>query len=229
MIVSYAGFKSQEIKLNGRNEISLQLKQSMSKLDETVVKGYYNTTERLNTGDVTTVTASAIQEQPVSDPILALEGRVPGLYIQQTTGAPGAYSTIQIMGQNSIANGNDPLYIVDGVPFSSVSLSSTSMIGGAIPVPSSNISNTNGGGLSPFNGLNPADIERIEVLKDADATAIYGSRGANGVILITTKRGKAGATRLDMNVYSGAGQVTRMFHLLNTSQYLEMRRRGLSQ
>ena len=228
LIVSYAGFESQEIKLNGRNEISLQLKQSMSKLDETVVKGYYTTTDRLNTGDVTTVKGETINEQPVSDPILALEGRVPGLYIQQTSGAPGAYSTIRIMGQNSIANGNDPLYIVDGVPFSSVSLSSTSMTGGAIPIPSStngiSVSNTNGGGLSPFNTLNPTDIESIEVLKDADATAIYGSRGANGVILITTKRGKAGDTRLDMNVYSGGGQPTRMLHLLNTSQYLEMRR-----
>ena len=128
------------------------------------------------------------------------------------------------MGQNSIANGNDPLYIIDGVPFSSVSLSSSNIAIGSLPIPGSNISNTNGGGLSPFNGLNPADIESIEVLKDADATAIYGSRGANGVILITTKRGKAGAMQLDMNVYSGAGEVTRMIHLLNTSQYLEMRR-----
>jgi len=189
-----------------------------------VNKGYYTTTERLNTGDVTTVKGETINEQPVSDPILALEGRVPGLYISQTTGAPGAYSSISIMGQNSIANGNDPLYIIDGVPFSSVSLSSTNVSGGAIPQPISNISNSNGGGLSPFNNLNPADIENIVVLKDADATAIYGSRGANGVILITTKRGKAGATRLDMNIYTGEGRVTRTMNLLNTSQYLEMRR-----
>jgi TonB-dependent starch-binding outer membrane protein SusC len=224
LIISNVGYESQTIKLSGGREVRIALKQSMSKLDETVVKGYYNTTERLNTGDVTTVKGETINEQPVGDPMLALEGRVPGLYIQQTSGAPGAYSTIRIMGQNSIANGNDPLYIVDGVPFSSVSLSSTSMTGGAIPIPGSSLYNLNGGGLSPFNGLNPADIESIEVLKDADATAIYGSRGANGVILITTKRGKAGATRLDMNVYSGAGHVTRMMHLLNTKQYLEMRR-----
>jgi TonB-dependent starch-binding outer membrane protein SusC len=225
--ISYIGFETYTIKITVVKHgaaLTAALKQSMSKLDETVVKGYYNTTERLNTGDVTTVKGETINEQPVTDPILALEGRVPGLYIQQTSGAPGAYSTIRIMGQNSIANGNDPLYVVDGVPFSSVSLSSTSMTGGAIPMPGSNISNTNGGGLSPFNNLNPADIESIEVLKDADATAIYGSRGANGVILIMTKRGKAGATRLDMNLYSGAGQVTRMMPMLNTSQYLEMRR-----
>jgi TonB-dependent starch-binding outer membrane protein SusC len=230
--ISYVGYETFTTKIMVENHgavLTAALKQSMSKLDETVVKGYYTTTDRLNTGDVTTVKGETINEQPVSDPILALEGRVPGLYIQQTTGAPGAYSTIRIMGQNSIANGNDPLYVIDGVPFSSVSLSSTSMTGGAIPTPGSNVSNTNGGmtsggGISPFNTLNPADIESIEVLKDADATAIYGSRGANGVILITTKRGKAGATRLDVNVYSGAGEVTRTLHMLNTSQYLEMRR-----
>jgi TonB-dependent starch-binding outer membrane protein SusC len=222
--VGYATYKTAITVKNHSGSLTAALKQSTSQLDETVVKGYYTTSERLNTGDVTTVKGETINEQPVTDPILALEGRVPGLYIQQTTGAPGAYSSISIMGQNSIANGNDPLYIVDGVPFSSVSLSSTSMIGGAIPEPGSNISNSNGGGLSPLNNLNPADIESIEVLKDADATAIYGSRGANGVILITTKKGKAGSTKLDLNVYNGVGTVTREMHLLNTNQYLEMRR-----
>jgi TonB-linked SusC/RagA family outer membrane protein len=223
--ISFIGYESYKTKIavvNHEARLTADLKQSTSKLDETVVKGYYNTTDRLNTGDVTTVKAEDIQKQPVSDPIQALEGRVPGLYIQQTSGAPGSYATIQIRGQNSIANGNDPLYIVDGVPFSSVSLSSPSVSAGPLGY-SSNISNAAGGGMSPFNSLNPADIESITVLKDADATAIYGSRGANGVILITTKRGKAGNTRFDLNVYTGGGEVTRMMHLLNTQQYLTMR------
>jgi TonB-dependent starch-binding outer membrane protein SusC len=224
LIISNIGYEAQTVKLTGGKEVRVTLRVSQSQLDQVVFKGYYNSTNRLNTGDVTTVSGETINQQPVTDPILALEGRVPGLYIQQTSGAPGAYSTIRIMGQNSISNGNDPLYIVDGVPFSSVSLTSTSMGVGSIPGPTSSTYNANGGGLSPFNTLNPADIENIEVLKDADATAIYGSRGANGVILITTKRGKAGATRFDMNVYSGAAQVTRMLHLMNTPQYLEMRR-----
>jgi TonB-dependent starch-binding outer membrane protein SusC len=224
LIISFTGFQSQEINLNGKSELVIHLKQGSSQLDETVVKGYYNTTERLNTGDVTTVKGEEIQEQPVSDPIQALEGRVPGLNIQQTSGAPGSYSTIQIRGQNSISNGNDPLYIVDGVPYSSVSMSSTAFVaGGGLGNASSTISNANGQGMSPFNSLNPSDIESITVLKDADATAIYGSRGANGVILITTKKGKAGNTKFDLNVYSGAGEVTRMMHLLNTPQYLAMR------
>ena len=225
LMVSNVGYADQQIKVKGKTAIVVSLKPKSTSLQEVVVnKGYYNTTQALNTGDVSVVSGADIEKQPVSDPILALEGRVPGLYIQQTTGAPGAYSTIRIMGQNSIANGNDPLYIIDGVPFSSVTLSSPSMGGGAIPLPANNLYNANGGGLSPFNNLNPADIDNIEVLKDADATAIYGSRGANGVVLITTKKGKSGATRLDLNVFTGMGEVTRMMPMLNTTQYLEMRR-----
>lgn len=225
--ISYIGYEPRKLKISVVNHeawLAADLKLSESKLDETVVKGYYSTTNRFNTGDVTTVTGEAIQEQPVSDPVLALEGRVPGLYIQQTSGIPGAYSQIQIMGQNSIANGNDPLYIIDGVPFSSTSLTIPGFSGGAVGAPSNPTFNTGGVGISPFNSLNPSDIESIVVLKDADATAIYGSRGANGVILISTKKGKFGATRVDLNVYTGSGQVTRMMHMLNTTQYLAMRR-----
>src|SRR6202030_3115025 len=96
------------------------------------------------------VTGETINKQPVSDPILALGGQVPGLYIQQTSGAPGAYSTIRIMGQNSIANGNDPLYIIDGVPFSSASMTSPDIGGGMVGYPLPNGQN-DGAGLSPFN------------------------------------------------------------------------------
>jgi TonB-dependent starch-binding outer membrane protein SusC len=220
LIISNVGFETQEFKLKGKSDISLRLRvHSTSLLDVVVNKGYYNTTQRLNTGDVSTVSGVDIQKQPVTDPILALEGRVPGLYIQQTSGVPGAYSTIQIRGQNSLQNGNAPLYIVDGVPFSSSSLTN-SFIGGGV------VGNPGGGpnqGLSPINNLNPADIESIEVLKDADATAIYGSRGANGVILITSKKGKTGDTKFDMNVYTGSEKVTRTMPMLNTQQYLEMR------
>lgn len=226
LIISFTGFESQQIKVEGRNTISVQLLIGATQLLDAVVnKGYYSTSQRLNTGDITTVSGVDINKQPVTDPLLALEGRVPGLYIQQTSGIAGAYSTVQIRGQNSIANGNDPLYVVDGVPFSSVSLTNPTIGGAATGYPNSAmISNLNGYGLSPFNNLNPADIESIVVLKDADATAIYGSRGANGVILITTKKGKAGRTKFDLNAYSGGGKVTRTMNLLNTHQYLSMLR-----
>src|SRR5581483_6667323 len=110
--------------------------------------------------------------------------------------------------------GNDPLFVVDGVPFPSNSVSNYNINGSII----------NGG--SSLNSINPNDIESIEVLKDADATAIYGSRGANGVILITTKKGKAGETKVDLNVNEGFSKVTQMMNLLNTQQYLEMRKEG---
>ncbi len=153
-----------------------------------------------------------------------MEGRVPGLNIQQTSGVPGAYSTIHVRGINSIQNGNQPFYIVDGVPFTSSSLSAVQLGMTAVGAPYTGAQY----GISPFNALNPADIESIEVLKDADATAIYGSRGANGVILITTKKGKAGKTLVDVNLSQGFGQITRTIKMLNTPQYLTMRREALA-
>jgi TonB-dependent starch-binding outer membrane protein SusC len=221
LLISFTGYETKSIRLEGKSDILVQLKHEASSLQEVVVnKGYYSTTQKLNTGDVAKVSGEDIQKQPVTDPILALEGRVPGLYIQETSGVPGANSTIRLRGQNSIASGNNPLYIVDGVPYSSNSLTSNFIGGGILGYPE----NQNyGGGASPFNYLDPNNIESIEVLKDADATAIYGSRGANGVILITTKKGKGGRTQFDVNIYSGSGKVTKTLDLLNTKQYLEMR------
>jgi len=227
--ISFVGYETRTTSViveNHEGRVVADLKQFHSQLDETIVKGYYNTTNRLNTGNVTKIKGEDIQKQPVSDPIMALEGRVPGLYIQQSSGIPGANMTVRLRGQNSITNGNDPLYIVDGVPYSSASLTNSSIGGGSVGKPSTNAALNTGqaqGGLSPFNNINPADIESIEVLKDADATAIYGSRGANGVILITTKKGKAGDTKFLVNVYSGDGTAARKMHLLNTQQYLQVR------
>ena len=167
--------------------------------------------KRLNTGDVTSVTSETISEQPVSNPLETLEGRVAGLVVTQQTGVPGGGFAVQIRGQNSIFNGNNPFYIIDGVPFTAASINSD-LVGYSI----------NGGG-SPMNDINPADIESITILKDADATAIYGSRGANGVILITTKKGKPGKSTLDLNVNSGVGEVNGVMPLMNTPQYISMR------
>ncbi len=210
-VISSVGHETQEVKFNGKGFLNIVLRQLINQLDETIIKGYYVTTKRLNTGSVSKITSEVISKQPVSNPLEALEGRVSGLYIQQVSGVPGSGFSVMIRGKNSIASGNDPFYIIDGVPFISTSLSAGAT-GGQI-VPSSN----------PLNNINPADIESIEILKDADATAIYGSRGANGVVLINTKKGKAGTTRFNVNVYSGAGKVTRTMDLLNTQQYLQIR------
>ena len=209
--ISHVGYETQEFSLAGRREVLVKMILSASKLDEVQVIAYGTTTKRLSTGDVTVVSAETIAQQPVSNPLAAMEGRVPGLFITQSNGVPGGAIAVQIRGKNSIQNGNNPLYIIDGVPVSSTSLS-TQILSGQIT-----------GGGNPLSGINPDQIESISILKDADATAIYGSRGANGVILITTKRGKNQRTSLDLNANSGAGFITRHMHLLNTPQYLQMR------
>jgi len=231
LIISHVGYHTQIVLPKEGKYLEVRMGPAINVLDATVVKGYYITSNRLNTGNVTTVKGDDIVKQPITDPILALEGRVPGLSISQTSGVPGAYSKIQLRGQNTFSSGkpvtaNDPLYIVDGIPFSSQSLTSEFIGGGIFQAPTTN--NGPGQGMSPFNNLNPADIESVEILKDADATAIYGSRGANGVILITTKKGRPGQSRVDINVYTGASRITRELNLLSTKQYLEMRREAIS-
>jgi TonB-linked SusC/RagA family outer membrane protein len=208
IVISFTGYAEKMVPLEGKADFKIAMSLATNKLDDVQVIAYGTTTERLNTGDVTTVTSKEIEEQPVSNPLAALEGRVPGLFIAQTTGAPGGGFTVQIRGQSSLLNGNNPFYVIDGIPYPSQTL-------GLI-----NTTLQNG---NPLNFINPADIESIEILKDADATSIYGSRAANGAILITTKRGKAGKMRFNLDAYSGNGQVTREMKILNTQQYLQMR------
>jgi TonB-linked SusC/RagA family outer membrane protein len=197
--------------------INISLEQDVTTLGEVVVNaGYYTTTRETQTGNIVKVEAKDIALQPVSNPIAALQGRVAGVEITQTTGVPGGSFNVRIRGTNSIASGNDPLYIIDGVPYTSTSMSFAETSGNILGSPPQ--------GYSPLNSINPADIESIEVLKDADATAIYGSRGSNGVILITTKKGKSGQTKVDFNFYSGAAQVGHQMNLLSTTPYIEMRR-----
>ncbi|MDB5111394.1 MAG: TonB-dependent receptor plug [Mucilaginibacter sp.] len=211
--------------LNGTlNNVMIRLSTATSRLDEVVVnKGYYMTSQRLNTGNVVKITAEEIEKQPVANFLQALQGRVPGLIITQQSGVPGSSFTVQIRGQNSILNGNDPLYIIDGIPYSSANLNQvlSGYTGTGSPTASGSAAGL--GGLSPLNNINPADLESIEILKDADATAIYGSRGANGVILITTKKGGAGPLLLSANVNYGTNIPTRLAKFMNTQQYLEMR------
>ena len=228
IVFSYIGYETQELAAKDIVAGSvITLKPEAQNLHEVVVNnGYYSTKQRLSTGDVSIVSSKELEEQPITDPIVMMEGKVPGLYISQASGIPGAYSKINIMGQNSIQNGNDPLYVIDGSPYSSISPTSP-FVAGAQGTSNPNGHNTQGSGTSPFELLDPANIESIEVLKDADATAIYGSRGANGVILITTKKGKPGDTRVSFNISQGNGQVTRMMPLMNTQQYLGMREQAL--
>ncbi|REE07799.1 TonB-linked SusC/RagA family outer membrane protein [Winogradskyella pacifica] len=219
LVFSYLGFLSQTIPVDGQQEINVQLQDDVTAFDAVILNaGYYSVKESESTGSIVKVTQKDIEQQPISNPLAALQGRVSGVEIVQTSGVAGAGFDIKIRGQNSIrSTGNQPLYVIDGVPYSSSSLGEQQA---SIIIP--------GTGISPLNNINPTDIESIEILKDADATAIYGSRGANGVVLITTKKGKYGATKVQLNISSGLGVVSNTLDLLNTSEYLTMRREAFA-
>lgn len=217
--ISYLGYSMVSIPIQNRSSINVTLQEDATALGEVRINaGYYTTTDREKTGSIARITAKDIEKQPVSNPLAAMQGRMAGVNIVQNTGVPGGGFTLQIRGINSLrTDGNEPLFIVDGVPYSTQSLGNSQISSSILT-----------GAVSPLNSINPSDIESIEVLKDADATAIYGSRGANGVVLITTKKGKMGKTSLTVNSYTGVGKVTRTMKMMNTDQYLTMRREAFS-
>jgi TonB-dependent starch-binding outer membrane protein SusC len=216
LIISGANIETLETKINDKVIINIIVTQKVSDLDETVVIAYGTTTKRLNTGSISTVKAADIEKQPVTNALQALQGRVPGLMIEQTNGLPGSSFNVKIRGQNGVEDlgkTGDPLYVIDGVPYNS-------------QMPAETLNPYLGRG-SALDFINPKDIESIEILKDADATSIYGSRAANGAILITTKKAKVGAMQLGLDVYTGISKSKRNLKLLSTEQYLAVRREAL--
>ncbi|WP_437921228.1 SusC/RagA family TonB-linked outer membrane protein [Sphingobacterium sp. LRF_L2] len=218
----YLGYKTVTQKSQRNGNLRILLEEDPSNLDEVMIIGYGTTTKRFTTGSSAGVSAKDIQNTPTTNVANALQGRVAGVYVNQANGLPGSPMSISIRGNNSMVplgttiNRNAPLFIVDGVPFSSDAIASsvgTGLVGA-------------NGAASPLNLINPMDIESIDVLKDADATAIYGSRAANGVVLITTKKGKVGKTQFDALFRTGAAKVANFVKTLNTEQYLAMRRRA---
>ena len=217
LVISYLGYEKQEVKVS-KNVGTVKLMPRTGKLEEVEINaGYYTVTDRERTGAISRVDAEDIGKQPINNPLMALVGRVAGLQVTQTTGVPGGQFNVRIRGQNSIASGNNPLYIVDGVNYPSAGIAGSS----------TNFATGTGGSVSPLSLINPNDIESVEVLKDADATAIYGSRGANGVIIITTKRGRQGNTKIETNFLYGISEVGHKLNLLNTEQYLLMRKEAI--
>lgn len=214
LVFSFMGFKKAEVAVAGRREINISLAEDITALDEVEINaGYYNTTRRESTGNISRVTAEEIELQPVVSPLQALQGRMAGVEIISGGSHPGMAPTIRIRGRNSLREeGNYPLYIIDGVPINSTPVDSNTLLG-----------NT---GIDPLSTLNLSNIQSIEVLKDADATAIYGSRGANGVILITTKDGKSGEKELEVTYYTGSAWIDNRIDLLHTQQYLDLRRKA---
>lgn len=223
--ISYTGFTPRTVKASEISNLTVILEPAISELDQVVMQAYGQTTRRFATGNIAKVTSEEISKQPVLNSLQALQGRVPGLVVTQTNGYGSAPFKVEIRGRNTISDlfSSDPLYIVDGVPLTISELANSSSYRyGSSGFLQNGISNP-AGGQSPLFSINPADIESIEVLKDADATSIYGSRAANGAILITTKKGKAGKVRVNGSINQGVSSVTRKWETLNTQQYIEMR------
>lgn len=199
------GYISQEVNIGSQQNINVSLKASSSTLEEMVVVGYGRQKKRNLTGSIVSVGADEIDKTAIQDPISILQGRAAGVQVTSNSGAPGGEMSIRVRGNSSLNSGNNPLFVVDG-----------------IPIESNSISNLNGSenfGLNPLADINPTDIASIEVLKDAASTAIYGSRAANGVVMITTKRGAEGKAEVNLNVTTGVSALSRKLSVLNATQY----------
>lgn len=221
LLISFVGYQSREIPALV-DLGSVQLVLADSRLDEVAINaGYYTVTERERTGSIAKITSKDIQNQPVTNVLSAVQGRLTGVSITQNSGVAGGGYDIQIRGRNSLRNtinsvvdGNQPLYVIDGVPMGGQLNSAYSV--SVIPLRS----------ISPLNAINPNDIESIEILKDADATAIYGSRGANGVVLITTKKGNKGKLGFSLGASYSLSSVGSHLDMMNSEQYLSVRKKA---
>ncbi|GAB3958447.1 TonB-dependent receptor [Spirosoma harenae] len=189
LVFSFVGYKNQEVPIGNSTTIDLQLVPDDKSLNEVVVVGYGTVKKSDLTGSVARIDESIIKATPIVSLDRAMQGRIAGVQVTSNSAAPGGSSTIRIRGTGSVNAGNDPLYVIDGFP------------------------------TGDLNSINPNDIESIEILKDASATAIYGSRGSNGVVLVTTKRGKSGQSTINFESYYGVQSVRRKIPLLNAREY----------
>jgi TonB-dependent SusC/RagA subfamily outer membrane receptor len=204
-VFSFIGFTSQEVAVGSRSTVNVILQSDATNLGEVVVTGYGGTVNRREfTGASSKVSGATIQNLPVGSFDKALAGRAAGVQITSANGVPGGAIQVRIRGIGSISAGSDPLYVVDGIQLNSTNNASFT---------SSN----------PLAFLNPNDIENIEILKDAAAASIYGSQAANGVVLVTTKRGKAGRTQISLNYYTGIDEPVKRLDVLNTQEWIALR------
>ncbi|MDR6197278.1 TonB-dependent receptor [Siphonobacter sp. SORGH_AS_0500] len=204
LIFSFVGYSPQEVLLAGRSVLDVSLESNDKKLDEVVVIGYGTVAKRDLTGSVTTVKGTDLLRNVPTSINQSLQGQIAGVNVNKGDGAPGGGISMTIRGANSFT-GSEPLYVIDGIPFTSA----------ATPAGAEGSMQT----INFLANMNPQDIESIEVLKDASATAIYGSRGANGVVLITTKKGKAGKDRVEFTTNLSVGKVSKTIPMLNAYQY----------
>ncbi|ODS79150.1 MAG: hypothetical protein ABS46_16140, partial [Cytophagaceae bacterium SCN 52-12] len=205
LVFSFVGYRSQEIIAGNRTSIEVSLQVDEKSLEEVVVVGYGTQRKNDLTGSVSSISMEELEHLPLSSFDRALQGRAAGVQVVQVSGQPGSVVSIRIRGGNSISGGNEPLYVIDGFPIYNNNSDASSGV-------------TSGPGINALASLNASDIESIHILKDASATAIYGSRGANGVVIITTKKGKAGKNVISYETYYGLQTVIRKVPVLTSSR-----------
>ncbi|HOS45826.1 MAG TPA: TonB-dependent receptor [Paludibacter sp.] len=203
------GYESTEISLDGKNFVNIVLKETSLDLEEVVVIGYGTAKKSDLTGSITSIKSDELMKTNPVSINQALQGKISGVQVNQSDGAPGAGISIQIRGANSFTTSTEPLYVIDGIPYGSA--------------PGFNYEHASKQSNNPLNLINPKDISSIEVLKDASATAIYGSRGANGVILITTKKGALGKAKIDLTTNFGVSNIINSIEVLDAATYAEYR------
>jgi TonB-linked SusC/RagA family outer membrane protein len=209
LVFTFVGYTSQEITVGNQTSIAVSMQSDVTSLSEVVVVGYGQMEAKDVTGTLVSLKAENFNPGVIVSPEQLMQGRVAGVQITSNSGEPGAINTIRIRGTSSVLGGNQPLYVVDGVPITNDDIGNGAA-GGAGATPARN----------PLNFLNPNDIASMDVLKDASATAIYGSRGANGVIIITTKKGTSGAPKLDFSYQASVGTISKKYDLLGRDAFL---------
>ncbi|MCG1035709.1 SusC/RagA family TonB-linked outer membrane protein [Polaribacter sargassicola] len=213
LVFRYLGYKTVEKTIGTTNTISVTLEEDASVLDEVVVTSYGSTAKRATTGSITTVKSEDIENVPTANFAEALQGKSTGLQSISSSGQPGSNSSVRIRGTASVNGNTEPLYIIDGIPVSSNSASDLGAGG------------LDAGNRDPLSNISSADIESVTILKDASSTSIYGARGANGIILITTKKGKQGKAKFSLSSQVGvSARAVELFEVLNASEYIELQR-----
>lgn len=205
LLISFIGYKILEINTAGKKNIKIILEEIIQQIDEVIVVGYGNESKKILSSSISDIKAKSINEIFTPNISESLKGKLTGVFVNQNSGTPGAVSTIRVRGISSITAGADPLYVIDGIPSITMNLSQISFSGQEI---------------STIFNINPSDIESISILKDASATAIYGARGSNGVILITTKRGNSTQLIVKYDATYGFQQVAKTYNMLNAEGFM---------
>ena len=211
LVFSYIGYATQEIAYTGQSSLNVTLQEDAQALDEVVIIGYGSTTIKDATGSVAAVTSEDFNAGVIASPEQLIQGKTAGVQITQTSGAPGAGVELRIRGTSSVRSNNNPLFVVDGVP----------LAGDNTSADATDLGFGNSTASNPLNFLNPSDIESISILKDASATAIYGSRGANGVVIITTKNGRAGSGTFEYSSTLSISTPGNDYDLLGRDEFLD--------